>query len=540
MLTVLKGPMSDPRTGDSDMSGPEVRRENNAGGSDTQPCKSRRTHSFEQILRADNIPSRSASNTEKKARADCTNADQGCSEKKETRTDQTQPDTSRSEDSQVIETRPETTGEPSEMEPGAMKDAALPRMSEREAPDGSRGRDAPRPETRDDRPSITPLRAPRSGAQPDEPSRPGAADASTSPEQGSGVSEYRGAGSGARDRTDPVLPARATESSDHLPNVQQSIIVGSAGPAQANPQDGVPGLATPQLHETVRQPGNGDGSAIVAKDDPETTPRVPMPDMGSGLPDAPGMKAMPGKDRLTEAMQSGRFREPHAPALARALPEAQPHPHDEGHQATLRSPDAHSVAAEPRAWNTDAGSSLPPGTLLAQRSPNIPIAVSEGHGMPDPALLTESRSSLDGVTRTLPEAGGQRQDLPRHLVMQITDVINRGGERPVDLTLNPAELGRVRISLLVTDGTVSVQLLADRPETLDLLRRSIDLLSQDFHEIGYEDAQFSFGRSGSDDAPAGMADPEQANDDGNEGDGTLNGPSRSVHVIATDHVDIRL
>lgn len=39
-----------------------------------------------------------------------------------------------------------------------------------------------------------------------------------------------------------------------------------------------------------------------------------------------------------------------------------------------------------------------------------------------------------------------------------------------------------------------VTVLADRPETLDLMRRHIDLLARDLQQMGYEGLSFAFGR----------------------------------------------
>ena len=66
------------------------------------------------------------------------------------------------------------------------------------------------------------------------------------------------------------------------------------------------------------------------------------------------------------------------------------------------------------------------------------------------------------------------------------------GERPVELTLNPEELGRVRMTLHATDSGMAVQLIVERPETLDLLRRNIDLLAGDLRQMGYERLSFAF------------------------------------------------
>lgn len=86
----------------------------------------------------------------------------------------------------------------------------------------------------------------------------------------------------------------------------------------------------------------------------------------------------------------------------------------------------------------------------------------------------------------------QRADLPPHIARQLAEALPRAQNRPVDIILSPEELGRVRMSVSVTETGVTVNLLAERPETLDLLRRNIDLLGQDFQSLGFESIAFAF------------------------------------------------
>ena len=70
--------------------------------------------------------------------------------------------------------------------------------------------------------------------------------------------------------------------------------------------------------------------------------------------------------------------------------------------------------------------------------------------------------------------------------------------RPVEIALNPEELGRVRMTLHSSDGGIQVTLFADRPETNDLLRRNIDMLATEFRELGYTSVSFTFSGGDSD------------------------------------------
>jgi flagellar hook-length control protein FliK len=141
-----------------------------------------------------------------------------------------------------------------------------------------------------------------------------------------------------------------------------------------------------------------------------------------------------------------------------------------------------------------------------------------------------------------PQAMPQAPDLPRHIAQQMAEALQKAGgaERSVDLMLNPAELGRVRISLSPGDAGLTVQIIADRPETLDLMRRNIDLLAQDFQSIGYAATDFTFAQHQGDsdqDGPAG--NPGAPSQHPAQGDGGDTPPSTTA-LIQTDRVDIRL
>ena len=61
--------------------------------------------------------------------------------------------------------------------------------------------------------------------------------------------------------------------------------------------------------------------------------------------------------------------------------------------------------------------------------------------------------------------------------------------------MNPEELGRVRLGLQAAEQGMVVTINVERPETLELLRRNIELLAEQLREIGYQDLEFSFEQS---------------------------------------------
>ena len=60
--------------------------------------------------------------------------------------------------------------------------------------------------------------------------------------------------------------------------------------------------------------------------------------------------------------------------------------------------------------------------------------------------------------------------------------------------MSPEELGRVRLTLSTTEAGLTLSVLAERPETLDMMRRHIEQLAQEFRDLGFGDVSFSFGQ----------------------------------------------
>lgn len=89
-----------------------------------------------------------------------------------------------------------------------------------------------------------------------------------------------------------------------------------------------------------------------------------------------------------------------------------------------------------------------------------------------------------------------RLDLPPHIPRQLAEVANASNGKSVDIALSPEELGRVKLSVTQTDHGVVVNILAERPDTLDLLRRHIDQLNQELKSLGYQNPEFSFSNEG--------------------------------------------
>lgn len=82
------------------------------------------------------------------------------------------------------------------------------------------------------------------------------------------------------------------------------------------------------------------------------------------------------------------------------------------------------------------------------------------------------------------------------VIRQMMDIAVQAQNGVVELRLSPEELGRVRMHITSGEHGVIMHITAERPDTLDLLRRNIDQLQRDLAEMGYENPSFSFERQG--------------------------------------------
>ena len=113
-----------------------------------------------------------------------------------------------------------------------------------------------------------------------------------------------------------------------------------------------------------------------------------------------------------------------------------------------------------------------------------------------PAAISASTLSPVDAKQILPAA--TPQNLPLNIARQISEATRNASDGTTEITLNPAELGRVRMSFSPTEAGMMVVLSVERPEVLELMKRHIEDLSQEFQSAGFGMASFDFSGGGSD------------------------------------------
>jgi len=89
--------------------------------------------------------------------------------------------------------------------------------------------------------------------------------------------------------------------------------------------------------------------------------------------------------------------------------------------------------------------------------------------------------------------------MPHSLPPKVAGSVAEGVRRttrdePIELLLDPVELGKVRFEMTTTGDRVQVNLSVERPETLELLRRNLDSLRSELGAAGFDASTLSFGQ----------------------------------------------
>ncbi len=134
---------------------------------------------------------------------------------------------------------------------------------------------------------------------------------------------------------------------------------------------------------------------------------------------------------------------------------------------------------------------LPPGLDVSQRENSLTVR----NVLETP--LSRAETVVGATASVTVEASAHRPEIVRNAASQAVEVFVRQPNRTVEVSLRPEELGRVRLALTTSETGVVISVTSERPETLDLMRRHIDQLAQEFARLGYQEMDFQFGEEAS-------------------------------------------
>lgn len=86
---------------------------------------------------------------------------------------------------------------------------------------------------------------------------------------------------------------------------------------------------------------------------------------------------------------------------------------------------------------------------------------------------------------------------------QLVELVVQQPDRPLDITLNPEDLGRLRLQLTASENGATLLVSADRAETLEMIRRHAQDLVDEFRRQGFGAVSLEFGDK-SQGSPSGL------------------------------------
>lgn len=139
---------------------------------------------------------------------------------------------------------------------------------------------------------------------------------------------------------------------------------------------------------------------------------------------------------------------------------------------------------------------VPPMAPLAPARESAKIAFVLERASYSDAVITSSGQSIGSApapaqTFVAPAAHGPvaLPALPHHIRQHLTP----GKPTSLELSLAPEELGKLRLFMTPDGDKFRIVIQAERPETLELLRRNSDSFTADLRNSGFGGASFSFG-----------------------------------------------
>ncbi len=189
----------------------------------------------------------------------------------------------------------------------------------------------------------------------------------------------------------------------------------------------------------------------------------------------------------------------HPPAPPRSFP-TPPNPDADPSEMTQQPPQPRPIVAPtPQPIPTAAPDpsvpqfNRPRVTAPAPLQPMPDMAATGGADPVSAPDLPLPASAHADIRPTEPAAIPRPDPLPTQLAQRLASVpMMTDRDAPLELTLDPPELGAIRVSVSRgTEGMV-LHLQADLPETLDLLRRNGAALMQELQRQGLDHAGFSF------------------------------------------------
>lgn len=210
------------------------------------------------------------------------------------------------------------------------------------------------------------------------------------------------------------------------------------------------------------------------------TPGVPQPIATDRAPPPPGAPpiALPGTQGSIPPMSQKLPKRHNGPALMTPIAE-----HQGKGQTRSEPPPSFPMA---QVFSGPPVVPRPSGATFATETSVPPILATAIAADAPPQA-----APVDQAARTAPTQPASPLD--QALVRQMVYVIERTRDGAIRVELDPPELGSVTLRVQGAGDTLSVVLLGERGETVDLLRRNLEPLTQELQKLGYGSVDIELG-----------------------------------------------
>lgn len=347
------------------------------------------------------------------------------------------------------------------------------------------------------------------------------------------------------------------------PKTQQDPIIPKATPTPNIPPLAKATDAAPLA--ITSEPVHAASHVSAAKTEP-TTQALPQPKLAKAQPPQPvepvsaaQINASPNPKPIP---QTPTLVENRTPLAAGPVPENTPPLPQQAIVATAQAPRMPTLPDAPRhrakaPLEPASQYQTAPAPKAMQQAPLQPtFNLQQSAHDPLHLKLTNNAPRFDGLapleTATVQQLeqtqnrGGPAPQIPTatipQIARQLADVMPQLGSRQMTISLSPDELGKVQLSLAAAEKGMVVNVITERVETMDLMRRNIAELGQEFRAMGYENIAFSFANSQTESGSADADEKTQNDAERAEVPATtdLPNPIAKLSLGASTSVDIRL
>jgi hypothetical protein len=156
-------------------------------------------------------------------------------------------------------------------------------------------------------------------------------------------------------------------------------------------------------------------------------------------------------------------------------------------------------AAAPQTAAAPAGSSpAAPETTVPRPAADQAVAMSSlfdrvhvNQGLAPGGIIPDAIFGTAAPADPLPQRP-QTPLLAQHVAQQLAVSLRQSSDRVTEMALDPVELGKVRMTVRAQDQAIVMTVVAERPETADLMRRHVDVLQQELRALGYTSVTLDF------------------------------------------------